>query len=393
MGKETKMPSTTICGIGAITGYGWGRKYLWEGVTSGEPAAQLVPGFGGVFEHDEAWLALVPAGGDPTDGRGRFGRAVHAAVREAVDDATDRGWRRGDVVGVVHAIVLGEVELWRDFYLVHGMRHTRKQFIELMPSTPLTTMMREHNFHGPCMGVTAMCASGNAGLLTAKMWLEAGIATDVIVVATDISVTPENLKPFVDLGVCVVDRPSLDGCRPFQEGSGGFIVGEASVAMVVSSKPSGGYATLRGGAMTQDAHHVISIDPSHAELHRCWRTGLANAGLDGHEVAYLNAHGPGTRQCDQAEAALFDEYLPEADGLFSVKPLTGHCQGAAAAVEVAVSCMAFDIGWVPAPPRVAPGHPRLLSGLVRRRPGPVLKSSVGMGGNNSVVVLDEPVGV
>jgi 3-oxoacyl-[acyl-carrier-protein] synthase II len=90
---------------------------------------------------------------------------------------------------------------------------------------------------------------------------------------------------------------------------------------------------------------------------------------------------------------LFDQYLSAADGLFSVKPLTGHCQGAAAAVEVAVSCMAFDVGWIPAPPQVAPGHPRLVSGLVRRRPGPVLKSSVGMGGNNSVVVLDEPVGV
>ena len=390
-GRKNPPASATICGIGAVTGYGWGRKYLWDGVTEGEPAAQLVPGFGAALAHDEAWLALVPDGGDRLDGRGRFGRAVHAAVREAVDDATERGWRRGDVVGVVHAIVLGEVELWRDFYLVHGMRHTRKQFIELMPSTPLTTMMREHDFHGPCMGVTAMCASGNAGLLTAKMWIDAGIVSDVVVVATDISVSPECLKPFVDLGVCVVDRPALDGCRPFQEGSAGFIVGEASVAMVVSSSPDGGYASLLGGAMTQDAHHVISIEPSHTELRRCWTTALANAGIDGHEVAYLNAHGPGTRQCDTAEGGLFDEFLPEAEGLFSVKPLTGHCQGAAAAVEVAVSCMAFDTGWIPAPPQVAPGHPRLLSGLVARRSGPVLKSSVGMGGNNSAILLDEPI--
>jgi 3-oxoacyl-[acyl-carrier-protein] synthase II len=389
--KTTKPAPATICGLGAVTGYGWGRKYLWDGVAEGEPAAQPVPGFGAALEQDEAWLALVPDGGDRLDGRGRFGRAVHAAVREAVEDATERGWRRGEVVGVVHAIVLGEVELWRDFYLVHGMRRTRKQFIELMPSTPLTTMMREHGFHGPCMGVTAMCASGNAGLLTAKMWIDAGMATDVVVVATDISVTPENLKPFVDLGVCVVDRPSLDGCRPFQEGSTGFVVGEASVAMVVSSSPDGGYATLLGGAMTQDAHHVISIEPSHAELRRCWTSALANAGLDGRDVVYLNAHGPGTRQCDTAEARLFEEFLPEAEGLFSVKPLTGHCQGAAAAVEVAVSCMAFDTGVIPAPPQVAPGHPRLLSGLVRRRRGPVLKSSVGMGGNNSAILLDEPL--
>jgi 3-oxoacyl-[acyl-carrier-protein] synthase II len=391
MRNEPKRARANICGIGAVTAYGWGRKHLWEGVVSGEPAAELVSGYGSALEHDEAWLALVPEGGDAFDGRGRFGRAVHAAVREAVEDATDRGWRRGEVVGVVHAVVLGEVELWRDFYLVHGMRRTRKQFIELMPSTPLTTVMREHKFHGPCMGVTAMCASGNAGLLTAKLWLDAGICTDVVVVATDISASPETVRPFVDLGVAIVDRPALDACRPFQTGSSGFVVGEASVAMVVSSSPNGGYATMLGGAMTQDGHHVISIEPSHAELRRCWTSGLANAGVDGADIAYLNAHGPGTRQCDTAEARLFEEFLPNAAGLFSFKPLTGHCQGAAAAVELVVSCLSMETGWIPAPPQVAAGHPRLVSGLARRQPGPEVKSSVGMGGNNSIVVLDGPL--
>ncbi len=142
-------------------------------------------------------------------------------------------------------------------------------------------------------------------MLTAKQWIDSGMATDVIVVATDISATPENVRPFVDLGVCVADRAPLDGCRPFQEGSGGFIVGEASVAMVLSSSPRGGYAGVLGGAMTQDAHHVISIDPTLAQLRRCWTTALNNAGVDARDVAYLNAHGPGTRQCDTAEAAAF----------------------------------------------------------------------------------------
>jgi 3-oxoacyl-[acyl-carrier-protein] synthase II len=269
------------------------------------------------------------------------------------------------------------------------MRRTRKQFIELMPSTPLTTMMREHDFHGPCMGVMAMCASGNAGLLTARQWIEGGMATDVVVVATDISARPENIKPFVDLGVAVADRSPLDGCRPFQEGSSGFIVGEASVAMVLS-RSGDAYARVRGGAMTQDAHHVISIEPTYGELRRCWTTAMANAGVEPGAIVYLNAHGPGTRQCDTAEARLFDELLPDATGLYSFKPLAGHCQGAAAAVEVALTCLSYDSGWIPAPPQVAPGHPRLVSGLSRRRRGPVAKSSIGMGGNNSMVVLDEP---
>jgi 3-oxoacyl-[acyl-carrier-protein] synthase II len=165
------------------------------------------------------------------------------------------------------------------------------------------------------------------------------------------------------------------------------------VAMVMSSRPHGGYARVRGGAMTQDAHHVISIEPNYTQLRRCWTTGLASAGVHPLDVAYLNAHGPGTRQCDAAEALLFDEMLPAAAGIYSFKPLTGHCQGAAAAVEVALTCLAYDSGWIAAPPQVAAGHDRLVSGLVRRVRGPVAKSSIGMGGNNSMVVLDEPIGV
>lgn len=384
------LPGPGVCGIGAVTGYGWGTKLLWEGVLNGIPAARPTPGYGAAFPTDEAWVALVPDGGRVEDGRSRFARAVRASVREAVEDALDRGWRPGESVGLVHAVVLGEVDLWRNFYLVHRMNQTRKRFIELMPSTPITGVMREFGFHGPTMSVSSMCASGNAALLTAKQWLDAGVASDVIVLATDISANPENIRPFVDLGVAVADRHPLDGCRPFQEGSKGFVVGEASVALVVTSPPNGAYATIRGGAMTHDAHHVISIEPSHEQIRRCVSAALRSAGTDAADVRYLHAHGPGTKQCDTAEGTLFDEMFPEAKGIFSVKPLTGHCQGAAAAVELAVSCVAFETGVIPAPPRVAEGHPRLLDGPTVRERGPMLKTSIGMGGNNSAVVLDEP---
>jgi 3-oxoacyl-[acyl-carrier-protein] synthase II len=39
---------------------------------------------------------------------------------------------------------------------------------------------------------------------------------------------------------------------------------------------------------------------------------------------------------------------------------------------------------------VAPGHPRLVNGYTPREPGLMLKSSLGMGGHNAVLVVDEP---
>ena len=158
----------------------------------------------------------------------------------------------------------------------------------------------------------------------------------------------------------------------------------------MSGQTDGSYASLLGGAMTNDGHHAISIEPSHAEIRRCVTTALDSAGVDAADIAYLNAHGPGTKQCDEAEAAFFDDLLPDAHALYSYKPMVGHCQGAAAALEIAIECLSMDHDEIPAPPKVAPGHPRLLDGPTPRVPGPVLKTSIGMGGSNSAVVLTSP---
>jgi 3-oxoacyl-[acyl-carrier-protein] synthase II len=378
-----------ICGIGAVSGYGWGVQSLWDGLVSGEPAATVVSGLGHELG-DTAWLARVPDGGDPQDGPSRFARAMRAAAREAIHDAGERGWRPGRRVGLLHAAVLGEVDLWRDFYTTRAGRLPVRDYLALMPSTPMSTLMQEYGFHGPAMNVSAMCASGNAGLITAKSWLDAGITDDVVFVATDLSATPENVLHLARLGVVTTDTEPLQACRPFQEGSQGFIMGEASVAFVLSTRTARPYALALGGAMSHDAHHVASIDPDLAQVTRCFRDALANAGIPASAVRYLNAHGPGTAQCDRAEATVLEMLFPPTTGIYSIKPLTAHCQGAASAVELAVTALSYERGFIPAPPKVAPGHPQLLTGPSPVTDGVTVKSSLGMGGHNSVVVLAPP---
>ncbi|WP_372440443.1 beta-ketoacyl synthase N-terminal-like domain-containing protein [Prauserella cavernicola] len=375
-----------ICGIGAVTGYGWGREMLWDGLISGKPAASLTGGHGR-YRNESAWIAAVPEGGDPADGRGRFARAMRAAAREAIEDAKGRGWTPGRRVGLLHAVVLGETYLWKDFYGPENGYLRPRDYLALMPSTPMSTFMREHGFHGPAMNVSAMCASGNAGLLTAKAWLDAGVVDDVVLVATDLSLTPENVLHFRDLGVVVTDREPLDCCRPFQEGSSGFVMGEASVGMVLSNSSDAPYAVTLGGAMSHDAYHVTSIDPEYREVRRCFTDALDNAGVAASEVGYVNAHGPGTAQCDRVEAAILEELFTPDTGIYSMKPLTGHCQGAASAVEVAVAALGYERGSIPAPPVVAEAHPQLRHGEFALDGRLTVKSSLGMGGHNSVVVL------
>jgi 3-oxoacyl-[acyl-carrier-protein] synthase II len=379
--------SPFIAGVGAVTGYGWGREQLWQGLSSGVSAVVPTPGYEDVLGHT-VWIASVAEGGSPADGPGRFSRALRATAREAITDALDRGWKPGRKVGLVHAVVLGDVHEWRDFYLVDERQRSVRRYLSLMPSTSISLLMQEFGFHGPAMSVSAMCASGNAAFLTAKAWIDAGVATDVVVVATDISGTPENVKHFRDLGVAVTDVPPDQACRPFQPGSRGFVLGEASVAFVLTNDAGNPYARLRGGAMSHDAFHVTSINPDLERVRACLADALDESGVKGRDVRYLNAHGPGTAQCDAAESALLGETLTGAD-VYSLKPLAGHCQAAAAAVEIAGAVLGYDAGLIPAPRHAVEGaHPRLLDGATPQRDGVTVKTSLGMGGHNSALVLD-----
>lgn len=379
-----------IAGVGAVSGYGWGTDKLWNGLVSGKHAASLVGGFGANGE-ESAWLARVPE----VDTRGKqFGgaatlsaRALHSAASEAIADAEQRGWRPGRRVGVLHAVVLPEIYGWRDFYMKDAASREIRDYLSLMPSTPVSTLMKKYGFHGPAMNISAMCSSGNAGLVTAKMWLDAGIVDDVVFISTDLSLTFEQVEHFVRLGVAVCDVEPLDACRPFQEGSRGFPVGEASVGFVLSNSVDKPYFQMLGGAMTHDAHHVTSIDPNLTHVFDCVQDALDISGVAPEDVRYLNAHGPGTQQCDAAETALLEDMFQSRPNVYSIKPLAGHCQGAAAAVELAAAALGADRGIIPAPPTVAPGHPRLLDGATEFEPGITVKTSLGMGGHNSAVVL------
>lgn len=386
-GMAHRLDSMSIAGVGVVSGYGWGRETLWQGLLAGKPAARLHPGYGpGRDQH--AWVGRIPALGDPAHGRGVFGRAVTAAAAEAVADAEARGWRRaGRTVGLVHAVTLGDVADWRDFYLVDQGHRRPRDYLPLLPSTPVSVVMQEYGFHGPAMDVSAACSSGTVALLTAQLWRAAGLVDDVLCVSTDISATPDMLDHFVRMGAAVADVDPFTACRPFQEGSLGFVMAEASAALLLTDAVEAPYARVLGGAMNNDAFHVVSVEPSHTQLLACARQALTAAGLAATDIDYFSAHGTGTRQCDAAERAVLATVFDDRPAVTVLKPLVGHCQGASAAVEIAALALSYERGVAVSAPVTAPAHPRLLDGTAPLTGGPTMKLSMGMGGNNAAVVL------
>ena len=112
----------SIAGVGAVTGYGWGKKHLWDGFLLGESAVKLTTGLDGFVDGGYAYLSLIPDEGDRKDGPSRFMQSLRFSAREAISEALERGWEPGPVVGVIHSIVLGDVEMWSEFHRSAGQR-------------------------------------------------------------------------------------------------------------------------------------------------------------------------------------------------------------------------------------------------------------------------------
>ena len=360
----------SVVGVGAVTGYGWGRKHLQQGLLSGRPATRPVAGYASHFPGDRLWVARI-ADDDPGHVVGdQAAAALRAAAHEAVEDAHDRGWRAGATVGIVHCLV--------------------PDALSLESEAVVADVVRRFGFHGPMVGVSAMTASTVAGILTAKSWIDSGVADDVLVLNSDTDTSPQRCLAFDHAGVLAADGPTLERCRPYQEESVGFAPGEAVVALVVSGRRHGSYADVLGGAMGYDEFHPNPPGLGAAHVERALREALANAGVRPEDVAHVNGHGAGIPESDATEAAVLDAVLPELTGLFSVKPLVGHCQAAAGAVELCASIYGFETGVIPAPPRVARGHRHLLDGPTAVADGLVVKASLGMSGHNAVLVLGPP---
>jgi 3-oxoacyl-[acyl-carrier-protein] synthase II len=197
------------------------------------------------------------------------------------------------------------------------------------------------------------------------------------------------------------DDPSR-ASRPFDAGRDGFVMGEGAAVLVLEelehalARNAKVYAELAGYGVTSDAHHMTEPDPAGDGQARAIRLALADAQIDPADVDYVNAHASSTPLGDASETAALKLALGEdkarSTPISSLKGATGHCLGAAGAIEMcaAVLTVLRDV----IPPTINYESPDELCDLdyvpnVAReaKVDIAISNSFGFGGHNAVIAL------
>lgn len=397
-----------VVGAGVKTPAGNCTGELWENLCAGRPSAEvfkdarLPPG--------TAALVCRVRGFDPagylTPAEVRRLDRSHALAVGAAADALSRctGLPEPARRAVVCGVGLGAASTYEEQtsgLLERGVRGVSPLTIPVvMPSSAAAHLSLRFGFSGPCLTVSAACASGAAALGEGVELLRRGAADIVLAGGVDSLVGYGAMCCFIRLDAMSrnVACPGL-ASRPFDADRDGFVMGEGAgfaVLQRLEDVPASGpepLGLILGHASTADAHHMVAPSPGGEGAARCMALALADAGLQPGDIAHVNAHGTSTVLNDRAEAAalraLFGGSCPP---VMAVKGSTGHLVGGSGAVEAIVSLVSLRDRLVPPVAGLRRIGPDIGLDIVQdapRQSGPgyALSSSFGFGGANTALVL------
>ena len=236
---------------------------------------------------------------------------------------------------------------------------------------------------GPNYAPVSACATGSTAIGEGAATIVRGQADIVLAGGTEAAITPLILAGFCAMRGLVAEEvdPTL-AMRPFDATRAGFVMGEGACILVLeeleAARARGAtiYAEVLGYGASNDAHHLAQPEPEATGVAAMITAALESAAIAPERVGYVNAHGTSTPLGDLAETRalrqVFGDHAYEL-AVSSTKSVTGHCFGAAGAVEAMMCAKAL-----------LPPDPAADDQLPEPRPGarPRLRSERGTQGRS-----------
>ncbi|MEX2318149.1 MAG: beta-ketoacyl-[acyl-carrier-protein] synthase family protein [Pirellulales bacterium] len=391
-----------ITGIGVVTSTGRGREAVWRAIQANTSGVRRLLGVSGIPDG----LLL----GAPVDVEGEFPGQLkniplcRLTAAEALADSRlhlaeiDRerfgcsiGAHMGDTDFVVEQLGLaGEL-------IPPGKPPWWTQWL---PSTACATVAHDYDLRGPRLSNSTACASGTIAILKAVRAIRDG-QCDLALAGSSEAIHPLFAAGFRNMGVLADHADPAQACRPFDMHRSGFVMGEGAAMFVLErleharQRRAAIYAEILGGRILTDAHHVTSLGEESGALCELIRGALRTSGVSPCDIAYVNAHGTGTRQNDVIETrgirAAFGR-AAEKVCVSATKSMLGHLVTASGSVELAITALALRDGFAPPTLNLTQPDPECdldcipLVGRVRPLEH-ALKLSIAFGGHLAAVVL------
>jgi 3-oxoacyl-[acyl-carrier-protein] synthase II len=337
----------------------------------------------------------------------RFAQMVVAAARMAESDAGLDIAPESERIGASVATGIGGLQSFQDCHTQLRERGPDRvnpfSIPAIIPNLGAGWLSIELGTRGPLSAPCTACAASNMAIGEGMDAIRLGRADVMLCGGTEAPVTEVGIAGFGAMRA--LSRRNDDpahASRPFDIERDGFVMGEAGAVLVLEelerAKARGAkiYAELAGYGVSSDAQHITEPDPTGEHPARAMKMALADGGVDPAEVGYINAHGTSTPLGDASETRVIKKALGEENArktpISSTKGSTGHCLGAAGAVEAIFTTLALSEGMLP--PTINYEYPDPECDLDyipnEARPADIdvaMSNSFGFGGHNASIVL------
>jgi 3-oxoacyl-[acyl-carrier-protein] synthase II len=335
----------------------------------------------------------------------RFLQLGMVAAREAMKDACLKiEPDEAESVGVVVGSGIGGIGTIVDAAITlhtRGPDRVSPFVVPMMLPDMLSGMIAiDTGAKGPNFAVASACATAGHSIGEAAEIIRRGDAEVMIAGGSEAPITRIGLAAFDSMRAVSRrnDEPER-ASRPFDLERDGFVLGEAAGVLILESlehaqqRHATVYAEIVGYGATADAYHITAPSEGGEGAARAMRLAIKKAGVEPHEIGYINAHGTSTPHNDRTETqaikSVFGAHVPPVS---STKSMTGHLIGASGAVEAIVCIKAILGGCLP--PTINYEHPDpdcdldYVPNVARRAHVDVaLSNSLGFGGHNTTLIL------
>ena len=402
-----------ITGLGAITPLGNDVETTWTNLISARSGA------GPITQFDSSGYPVTFACEvkefDPTEymdrkqarRMDRFAHLVLAAARQAEADSGIDISANADRIGAAVATGIGGLQSFqdcRDELRDRGPDRVSPFSIpEIIPNMGAAWVSMELGTRGPLSSQCTACAASNMSIGDGMDAIRLGRADAMFCGGTEAPVTEVGIAGFAAMRALSRRNDDPEGAsRPFDAGRDGFVMGEGGVILLIEelehAKARGAkiYGELLGYGVSSDANHITEPDPVGTNPARAMKMAFDDAGITPDEVDYINAHATSTPIGDTAETRMIKLALGEERArevpVSSTKGATGHCLGAAGAVEAIFSLLAIRDGVLPPTINLETSDPTCDLDYIpnearRAEVRTTVSNSFGFGGHNASIVL------